>query len=54
MTFRSDRAATTIRVIRTSDGEVMARDSRQGTAGSNFATPRGMIKDLAVYVRNSL
>jgi hypothetical protein len=54
MTFRSDRAATTMRVIRTSDGEVMARDTRQGTAGSNFATPRGMIKDLAVYVRNSL
>lgn len=54
MTFRPDRAAVNVRVIRASDGQVMASYSKQGKAGSNFATPKGMIKDIAIYVRNGL
>jgi hypothetical protein len=54
MTFRSDRAAVSIRVIRASDGQVIARYSQQGKARSNFATPKGMIKGIATFVRNGL
>ena len=54
MTFRPDRAATSVRLIRASDGQVVASYSRQGKAGSNFATPKGMIKGIAADFRNGL
>jgi hypothetical protein len=54
MTFRPDRAAVNVRIIRASDGQVMASYSAPGKAASNFATPKGMIKGIATYVRNSL
>lgn len=54
MTFRTDRAAVSVRLIRTSDGLVVTSYSRPGTASSNFATPKGMIKDLAIELRNAL
>jgi hypothetical protein len=54
MTFRSDRAAISMRLLRASDGQAIITFSKPGTAESNFATPKGMIKDLAVQVRNAL
>ncbi|MBW3564176.1 MAG: hypothetical protein KY459_05585 [Acidobacteria bacterium] len=54
MTFRSDRAAVSVRLIRTSDGLVVTSYSRPGVASSNFVTPKGMIKDLAIELRNAL
>lgn len=54
MTFRSDRAAISSRLIRASDGLVVTTFNKQGTAASNFDTPKGMIKDLAVELRNGL
>ena len=54
MTFRPDRAAVSIRILRASDGQVMTSYSQQGKAGSNFATPKGMIKGIATFVRNGL
>lgn len=54
MTFRSDRAAVTTRLIRASDGQVITTFSKRGSAGSNFATPKGMIKDIATELRNGL
>ncbi len=54
MTFRADRAAVTTRLIRASDGLVITTFSKRGSAGSNFATPKGMIKDLAAELRNGL
>ncbi len=54
MTFRPDRAAVSIRIIRASDGQVMTSYSKRGVAGSNFATPKGMVKDIATFVRNGL
>lgn len=54
MTFRNDRAAVNIRIIRASDGQVMASYSKQGKEASNFDTPKGMIKGIATFVRDSL
>lgn len=54
MTFRPDRAAVSIRIIRASDGQVMSSYSKHGEAGSNFATPKGMVKGIATFVRNGL
>ncbi len=54
MTFRPDRAAVSVRVIRSSDGQVITSFSQQGKAGSNFATPKGMVKGIATYLRDGL
>ena len=54
MTFRADRAAASARIIRASDGMVVAAYSKPGTAGSNFATPQGMMKGIATEMRNGL
>ena len=54
MTFRPDRAAASARIIRASDGMVVAAYSKPGSAGSNFATPKGMMKGIATEMRNGL
>lgn len=54
MTFRSDRAAISTRLIRVSDGQVIVTYSKPGSASSNFATPQGMIKGLAEEVLAAL
>ena len=54
MTFRSDRAAISMRLLRASDGQVIVTYSKPATASSNFATPQGMIKDLAREVLAAL
>jgi hypothetical protein len=54
MTFRPDRAAVSIRIIRASDGLVITSYSQPGRAASNFSTPKGMIKGLAKIVRDGL
>lgn len=54
MTFRSDKAAVSVRVIRSSDSLVITSFSKPGTAGSNFETPQGMMKRLADELRNAL
>lgn len=54
MTFRVDRASVSIRIIRASDGQVMASHSQVGAAGSNFDSPKGMIKEIAEFVNRGL
>jgi hypothetical protein len=54
MTFRVDRAGVSLRILRVSDGSVAAFFSQRKEAGSNFATPDGLIEDMAVHVRDSL
>ena len=54
MTFRVDRAGISLRILRVSDGSVAAFFSQRKEAGSNFATPDGLIEDMAVHVRDSL
>lgn len=54
MTFRSDRAAISMRLLRVSDGQAIVTFSKPGTASSNFATPKGMIADLAAQVLAAL
>ena len=54
MTFRTDRAAASARIIRASDGLVVASSSNPGTASSNLATPQGMMKGIATEMRNGL
>jgi hypothetical protein len=53
MTFRVDRAGVSIRILRVSDGSVAAFFSQRKEASSNFATPDGLIEDMAVHVRDS-
>jgi len=54
MTFRVDRAGVSLRILRVSDGSVAAFFSQRKEAASNFATPDGLIEDMAVHVRDSL
>lgn len=54
MTFRADRAAVNVRILRVSDGQIMASYSKRAEGSSNFATPKGIIKGIAAFVRNGL
>lgn len=54
MTFRADRAAVSIRVIRASDGQVITTYSRRAEGSSNFETPQGIVKGIAAFIRNGL
>ena len=49
MTFRSERAAISLRVLRTSDGAVVTFFQDHGTA-NNFRTPDGIIQDMCKKV----
>ncbi len=53
MTFRVDRAGVSLRILRVSDGSVAAFFSQRKDASSNFATPDGLIEDMALHVCES-
>jgi len=53
MTFRSERAAISLRVLRTSDGAVVTFFQDHGTA-NNFRTPDGIIEDMCEKVVKSM
>lgn len=53
MTFRNERVALSVRVLRVSDGKVMALQTESVTAG-NFNTPERMIERLATKLSEKL
>jgi len=52
-TFRAERAGVSIRILRVSDGSVVAFFSQRKDAG-NLTTPDRMIEKMAEHVRDSL
>lgn len=53
-TFRVDRAGVSLRILRVADGSVAAFFTQRKEAASNFATPDGLIEDMANHVCDSL
>ncbi|MGA7298056.1 MAG: hypothetical protein WBW92_11185 [Rhodanobacteraceae bacterium] len=53
-TFRPDRAGISVRILRVADGEVAVSYSVTRASKTNFATPEGMIEDMAEEVRDEL
>jgi hypothetical protein len=54
MTFRVDRAGVSIRLLRVSDGAVVAFYSQKKDGGSNFTTPDRIIEKIAERFRDAL
>ena len=54
MTFRTERAGVSIRILRASDGSVMDFFSERKNSKSNFTTPDRLIEKMADHVRDSL
>jgi hypothetical protein len=54
MTFRTERAGVSVRVLRTSDGQVMAFFSNRAHSATNLTTPDDLIEDMAKHVAASL
>ncbi len=54
MTFRVDRAGISVRILRVEDASVVVFFSQRKEAGSNLATPDGLIEGMATHVRDSL
>ena len=53
MKVRVDRAGVFLRILRVSDGSVAVSFSHRKEGATNFATPDGLIEDMAVHVRDS-
>ena len=53
MIFREERAAVSVRLLRVSDGKVMAFYSKRGSQNS-FSSPEKVLKDLADEFRDQL
>jgi hypothetical protein len=53
MTFRSDRASVSVRLIRVSDGSVVAFQT-ETVQGANFKTPADLIRAVATRFRNAI
>jgi hypothetical protein len=53
MTYRSDRAAVTVRLIRVSDGTVVAFQT-ETVQGANFKTPADLIQKVAERFRDAI
>ena len=53
MTYRSDRAAVTVRLIKVSDGSVVAFQTETVT-GANFKTPADLIQRVAERFRDAI
>ncbi|WP_445146264.1 hypothetical protein [Dyella sp. Tek66A03] len=54
MTFRAERAGVSVRVLRTSDGQVMAFFSNRTHSATNLTTPDDLIEDMAKHVAESM
>lgn len=53
-TFRTERAGVSVRILRVSDGSVMAFFSQRTHSKSNLTTPQHLIEKMAEHVRDSL
>ncbi len=53
-TFRTERAGVSLRILRVSDGSVIAFFSQRTHSQSNLTTPDKLIKKMAQHVRDSL
>ena len=53
-TFRAERAGVSVRVLRTSDGQVMSFFSDRTHSATNLTTPDALIEDMAKHVAASL
>ena len=53
-TFRADRAGVSLRILKVSDGSVIAFFSQRKEAGSNLSTPDHLIEKMAEHVVQSL
>jgi len=53
-TFRAERAGVSIRILRASDGNVIAFFSERKHSQSNLTTPDRMFEKMAEHVRDSL
>jgi hypothetical protein len=53
MTYRSDRASVTVRLIRVSDGSVVAFQT-ETVQGANFKTPADLIRAVATRFRDAI
>jgi hypothetical protein len=54
MTFRTERAGVSIRVLRTEDGGIVAFFSHRTHSQTNLTTPDALIEDLAAHVRQAI
>jgi hypothetical protein len=54
MTFRTDKLSLSARVLRVTDGAVVASAVESSESVTNFATPEGMIKRIAKKLREAL
>lgn len=54
MTFRTERAGVSVRVLRVSDGQVVAFFSDRTHSASNFTTPDALIEDMAKHVAQAM
>jgi hypothetical protein len=54
MTFRTERAGVSVRLLRTSDGEVLAFFSHRTHSQTNLTTPDAMLASMAEHVCDSV
>jgi len=54
MTFRTERAGVSVRVLRTADGQVMAFFSNRANSATNFTTPDALLEDMAKHVAQAM
>jgi hypothetical protein len=54
MTFRPDRAGISVRILNVGTGEIAAAYSVTRASKTNFATPEGMIEDMAYEILDEL
>jgi len=54
MTFRTERAGVSVRILRVSNGEVVAFFSDRTHSASNFTTPDALIEDMAKHVAQAM
>lgn len=54
MTFRPDRAGISARILGVENGKIAASYNVSRASKTNFATPEGMIEDMAYEIRDEL
>ena len=54
MTFRTERAGAAVRLLRTSDGQVLAFFSHRTHSKTNLTTPDALLQVMAVHFRDSI
>jgi hypothetical protein len=54
MTFRTERAGVSVRLLNTANGDVVAFFSERTHSASNLTTPDALLQKMAVHVRDSI